>query len=222
MELEKVVQEEFNNLVESGKVKEIIAKNLENTVQEIFKSSLREYSDFGKELQAVVKEALKVDLTKISLLGYQQIVTDIVKEQLEAHVLTQVAAPIEEALKVILTPFEKRIYKLSEIVEKFKECEIEESEGELTLIVEHSSYGSIHIGIDESDRKDSVWNCDYRFSLDKTDKRIYSFESERSLSKDLTKKSLGRGFTKYLFNLYASQCTIEVDESNCETEWYND
>ncbi|HEY1025316.1 MAG TPA: hypothetical protein VGE26_09150 [Sphingobacteriaceae bacterium] len=216
MNIQETVQNELNTIIEEGKVHAIIKAQLEKTIKGLFDEALREYSDFGKQIREVVQESLKIDLSKISTLGYQQIVTDIVREQLQKNALESIVEPVTEAISGILQPIEKRTYKLSEILEEFKRREIYESEGELTLCVEHSSYGSIHIGIDEKPGKNK-YSCDVQFSIDAKDKKIYSFECGRLGTRDLRAKSLGGGFNNFLFNLHASQCPIEVDEHACET-----
>ena len=85
MNLEQTVQDQLNALVGSGKIEEIIQSNVESTVKSIIKDSLSEYSDFGKNLKNVIKEVMKVDVSKVSALSYQQIVVDQVNRHNRKH-----------------------------------------------------------------------------------------------------------------------------------------
>jgi len=123
MNIQDQVQIALNNIVESGKIEEIVAKNVEKTIESLLHDALREYSDFGKNLKEIVQSALKIDLSKISTLGYQQIVTDIVRQKLQEATLEHISKPLEETLNQIIAPFEKRTYKLSEIIDEYKKHE---------------------------------------------------------------------------------------------------
>lgn len=223
MDLSKTVQAELNKLIDEGAVQAIIKTQLESTIKSIFNSSLREYSDFGKELEKVVKQSLQIDLSKISVLKYQQIVTDIVKEQMQKSILENVKQPLDKALSDLLSPLEDRVYKLSEIVEEFKKQECSnETEGELTLIVEHSTYGSIHVYLDSKSDIER-YNCAYNFSLSNRDNKIYHFNLERRRAgMDVRKENISGRFDNLLFNLYASGTVLDIDEGHCQTEWWND
>src|SRR5690606_9030266 len=152
MNIQEQVQSALNNIVASGTIEEIISNKVEKTIEDILNDSLRSYSDFGKKLEEVIKQSLQIDLSKISTLGYQQIVVDIVKQKLQEATLNHISEPIEKAINEVIAPFEKRTYKLSEIIEKYKECEWDSSdddEVEISFHVEYSEYGSIYIGFDK-------------------------------------------------------------------------
>lgn len=223
MNLEETVQGQLNGLIADGVVEKIIKDQLEATIKSIFNSSLREYSDFGKELEKVIKQSLQVDLSRVSTLKYQQIVTDIVSAQLKEHIASSIQEPINKRIKGILNPLEDRVYKLSEIVDAFKQSECDsDSEGEITLLVEYSNYGSVHISIDKEADK-STYDCAYRFSMDKKECKIYHYVLEnRDAGKSVLNKPINGSFDSLIFNLYASKTTIELDENKCETEWYRD
>lgn len=224
MNLETAVQDQLNALVGSGKIEEIIQSNVENTVKSIIKDSLSEYSDFGKNLKNVIKEVMKVDVSKVSALMYQQIVIDQVNKSLEENLLTQIQQPLSAVLGKILAPFEQRTYKLSEMVEVFKDQERDgDEDGYLTVLVEDGGYSAIYVGLDKEEDKQR-YSCEYQFSIDKKTGVIWSFEAKgyRSVSMDVTKNSFHGAFEKMLFNLYASQCPIELDENHVNSSWDNE
>lgn len=223
MNIQEQVQSALNNIVASGTIEEIIAKKVEKTIEDILTDSLRSYSDFGKKLEEVVKQSLKIDLSKVSTLGYQQIVVDIVKQKLQEATLKHISEPIEKAINEVIAPIEKRTYKLSEIIEKYKEYEWDSSDDdeiEISFHVEYSEYGSIYIGFDKKRNKER-YSCEYQFSIDKKDQAIWMFEIKgwKPQRGDLRASSIHGSFDHFIFNLYASQCPIEIDENNVETYW---
>ena len=221
MNIQEQVQVALNNIVESGKIEEIVAKNVEKTIESLLHESLREYSDFGRQLKEVVNTALKINLDNVSTLGYQQIVIDIVNEKLKTAMLESISKPITERLNEILAPFEKRTYKLSEIIEKYKECEWNEwdDEGEISFHVELSDRGNIYVYFDKNQRREKR-SCEYQLSIGK-DGILWMFEIKdyRPTKGDLRAGSIHGTFDHFIFNLYASQSSIEIDEDDVETYW---
>lgn len=224
MNIQEQVQSALDNIVASSTIEKIIAQKVEKTIEDILDDSLRSYSDFGKKLQEVVKQSLQIDLSKISTLGYQQIVVDIVKQKLQEAALTHISEPIEKALNEVIAPFEKRTYKLSEIIEKYKEYEWDSSdddEVEISLHVEYSQYGSIYISFDKNENT-IRHSCAYQLSVDgEKNNTVWMFEIKgwKPQRGDLRAQSVHGAFDHFIFNLYASQCPIEIDERSVETYW---
>lgn len=227
MELEKVVQDEFNKIVENGTVQKLIANRLEKTLDDIIEDSLRSYSDFGKNLKTLIGEAIKVDLTKLSLLDYNTIVTSIVKEQLDKTLFESVQQPIADAIGHYTGKLEKAEWKLSEIISEFIDKVVlpdadDERYGEITLHVKRSNWGSIYVSFDKDSDKDES-ECEFKLNLDK-DGTIWSFEAGnyKPHKGDIRKQPIHGSFDGFIFKLYAMKCTLILDESNCETEWSMD
>lgn len=223
MNIQDQVQAALNNVVTSGKIEEIISKKIEKTIEDILEDSLRSYSDFGKQVKEVINNSLQIDLSNISTLGYQQIVVDIVNRKLKEATLEHISKPIEDVLSQVIAPFERRTYKLSEIISKYKDCDWDSSdddEVEISFHVEEASYGCIHIGFDKKEGK-RMYDCEYQFSIDKKENNIYSFEIKgwKPQRGDLRSSSIHGTFDHFIFNLYASQCPIEIDENSVETYW---
>ena len=223
MNIQEQVQNSLDQIVSSGKVEEMISAQVEKTIDSIIKDSLREYSDFGKTLKKAVESALEINLEQVSVLGYQQIVVDIVNEKLKAAVMEKIATPIESALSQIIAPFDKRTYKLSEIIEQYREKEYDSSDDdyvEISLHVEHSSYGTIHVAFDKSPNKER-YECEYQLSIDKKESAIWSFEIKgwRPQRGDLRAQAIHGPFDHFIFNLYASKAPIELDERDVDTTW---
>jgi hypothetical protein len=221
MNLEETVQEQLDLIVSAGKVQEIIKAQLEKTLQSIISDALTSYGDFGKELKLVVNDALKINLSNVGVLEYNKIVTDIVKSELDKSLFASVIGPIQSQLSSYITDLEKTEWKLSEVIEKFTQSlKQDSSEGEITLIVTDTSYGYRHIYFDEKADKEK-YQCAYQLDVNK-DNKVYSFTAGAysKVEKDIRIKPVLGSFDAFLFKLYAMECVVVIDESECETEWY--
>jgi len=223
MNIHDQVQSALNNVVSSGKIEEIISKRIEKTIEDILEDSLKSYSDFGKQVKEVINNSLQIDLSKISTLGYQQIVVDIVNQKLKEATLEHISKPIEDVLSQVIAPFEKRTYKLSEIIAKYKEYEWESSDSDeidISFHVEYGDYSSIYIGFDKEESKQRH-SCEYQLYINKDDSLMWLFEIKgwKPQRGDLRSSPIHGDFDNLIFNLYASQCPIEIDENSVETCW---
>lgn len=224
MELEKVVQAELDSIVADGTIQKIVRKQLEATVTSIINDTLRDYSDFGKELKNAVKDAMKIDFERMKLTDYNHIVTGIVRDQLDKTLLENATKPIVENLKKYLGGLDKTSWKLSEIITEFSKELGEDGEAwSINLKVEEDNINFCHIYFDSEKRK---YNSEYRFNINLYKGEIFGFKAGNYTSVshklDLKQQNLHRGFDAFVFRLYASGATIEVDEDDCQTESYND
>lgn len=225
MNLQETVQKQLNGLVEDGTIEKIVKEKVTKTLDDIIGDSLRSYSDFGKQLSEVVKNAMQISFEKVSVVGYQKIITDIVKRKLEEKMMSDISEPLGKEIDELFGDFEKKEYKLSELLQVYMQNNMpDDSDGycEISFHVEESNYGSIHIGFDKKSDK-TIYKCDVRFSLNKEGK-IYTFEvGEYSKHRgDILRESLHGEFDRLLFNIYASGSVIIVDENNCQTEYYHE
>lgn len=223
MDIQVVVQDQLNKIITEGKLAEIVRIKVEKTLEDVIQDMVRSYSDFGKGLKEEINKAFKIDFERISAVDYNHIVVSIVKEQLDKHLLSSVKQPISDAITEYLGPLEKKEWKLSEIIEKFKQEEIEDKSdgGEMSLYIEKSNYGSTHIAFDKEDGK-KKYECEFEMSLDTKTGIPYSFNAgQYHVHKgDLRVESLHGSFEKFFFRLYAQRVTIIVDK--CDAEYYYD
>lgn len=223
MDIQLAVQQELNTLIESGQVATMIQNQLAKTIASVLNDSLRDYSDFGKKLKDEISKSLDIDLSKLNMLDYNSIVANIIKEQLDATIYTQATESINTAIKGYLGTLDKKEWKLSEIVAKLIDMIKEDgSDGEIDLKVHESDYGSIFIGIDkEKERRSSRHDSEFQLSLDKKTGRVYSFQAGKykPTRGDWRESPVHGSFDEFLFKLYAMECTVIVDEDNCETSW---
>lgn len=226
--MEELINAKFKELTENGKLDEIITKRVSEFINNIISDSLSSYSDVSKSFKQKLNNRLIEGFEKLDFLQYSKVLTDLVECELNKTILEVGIAPVKEMIKNFTGTLEKKEWKLSEIIEKYKEEEVIPDEhgesGKITFIYEISDYGSILIGFDESlDRKTHRFQCKYQLMIDKKTKRLYSPTIEGVDTHPLNKVGI-YGFDLFLFKLYAMGCTIDCDRENVETEWstYND
>jgi hypothetical protein len=223
MDIQVIVQEQLNKIIADGKLEEIIRTKIEKTMDDVVGDLVRSYSDFGKSLKDEISKAFKIDFDTISAVDYNHIVVSIVKEQLDKRLIESVSDPISNEIEEYFGQLEKKEWKLSEIIDKFKQDVVEDKHegGEISLHVQVSNYGSTHIAFDKEEGKNS-YDCEYRMSIDTKTCIPYSFDAGTyNIHRgDLRVQSMHGSFDKFFFRLYAQKVAIIVDK--CDTEYYYD
>lgn len=230
MDLQAKINEKFAELLDEGYVDKIVKETLQGTVKFIVQGSLRDWSDFAKQLEKHIGEGMAVNLKRLSLDHYNDIVLRIVQQELDGTVLESAQTAIRKRVQAVLGTLEKQQWKLSEIVAKFKESVLDlygAREGALGLEVEESTYGGWQIYLDQDGTEDgglystrrknkSASAYKYRLYLDKEGK-VYSFLID-GLRPDYTKRTTSH-FDDFFFQLFAQGVQVEVDESDCVLEY---
>lgn len=231
MDLQAKINDKFAELIEEGYVDKIVKETLQGTVTSIVRESLRDYSTFATQLKKHLEEGMGVNLSRLSLDHYNEVVLRVVQEEVNGTVLASVTPRIKERIQGVLGRLDKQEWKLSEIVKAFKE-EVSgygEKAGEVGLYVEQSESrdGGWHIYLDEepgNDREPGYLSSLHR----KTRKPYYSYKYKLHLRSDGTAynfsidnqkddyaKGADTGFDALWFQLYANKVAIEVDEDEC-------
>lgn len=225
MDIQVIVQQQLEKIIQEGKLEAIVRAKVEKTLEEVVQNMVMSYSDFGKGLKEELTKAFKIDFDRISMVDYSSIVTSIVKEHLDKHLMLYVREPIANEINEYVGALDKKEWKLSEIVEIFKKDEISDEDrysgGEVTVIVQKSNYGSTHIHLDKENEK-KPYECEFKMSLDTKTGVPYSFDLGKYNPHrgDLRYNSLHGEFSKFFFRLYAQKASIIVDDY--ETEYYHD
>lgn len=108
-ELNELIIARMNNMTESGAIQQLIDKQLEDSVKEILKDSLRSYSDFGKAIKEKLSESLAGAVEKVTFPEYNKFISDTVVGCVSAHMNEHVVAGIQEQIKEVLQPVPKEI-----------------------------------------------------------------------------------------------------------------
>lgn len=215
MEIEKVVHEEFAKLVESDFIRTQIKETLEKTMKEAIRNTLQSYSDFGKEMEKKVKEALGLGGLGFSLPEYNQLVSTWVMEIVNRQIVDIGKAQIEANLKEFFHPLEKSEWKISEIIERFKSGMDDDGErGEITFISDSGhSDGYTDYYFDKESGKEK-YRCAYRLRVNKDGVWCAQIDD-----KDATKMKspLLYGFDSFMFQLFATKAKVIDDSDYVET-----
>ena len=224
MDLVKLITEKVQQVQDSGKLEEIIEKNVIECLEDVVSDSFRWSGEAKKAIETGLKEKLAVDLSKIELPQYQKIVSGIVETQLNNAFVKDLTKSIEEAITSITGVLEKKEWKLSEIIEKFiesidKSCDgsMDEQHESCSLHVDGNDK-FIHVYFDMESGK-GKYKCGN--SLFIYDGKLSSATVDNNMFTPLYAKSKN-GFDEFIFRLYCNAVTIIVDEYECELDYYRE
>lgn len=215
-DLTNAVNEVLKRIIASDTIEKAIEAQLTKTIQREVESALSSYSEFGKELDAAIKSALKVDFSGLGLTGYNDVIIKIVRAQVDANVNNLLAKQVEEQMTELLAPPPAEI-KLSKLVEQFIEankpdgysCSCDDSD-RITLIVEHSDYNdqSGWVYLDKAEGMEK-YQCSTRLAYN--DQRVYSIKiDDKDPSKTMFVGPLFK-FERSLFQMYAAGTKLIID-----------
>lgn len=220
MLLESVFQTAFANVVASGQIEKHFEEVLAKTIKSLIEDKLRSYSDFGKEIDKKITEALQVgDLT---LPSYGERVAHIIRritdQQIEETFQRSLASRLEELL--IGAPREITLSKLCE--EFSSQWDSHEDHGHrwsLHFVPTHPHYESLRdlwtLCFDEDDDV-APEKCEIRIKLrkDKEPEDQYTFDG-LIIGRSDVEKSLffgpEYGFAKMCWQMYAAKTVIVFD-----------
>jgi hypothetical protein len=220
----------MGKLLDSGKIEQLIERQLEATLKSVIEDSLRSYSDFGKGLQEHFKSALTFDPDRVKIPEYNAMVAHIVERKLAEFFHQEAAVKISAAMDEILKPAPAEM-KFSELVETLKKDAVEDyrfkrSNPYVTVHVEPvSEYGSRWVRLDREGGKDK-YSCEFsflasnyggisalRFGGNDVNKSVFVggyYGFERSLFQ------LHAAKTKLIFDEFSEEITDLPDECHCD------
>lgn len=215
MDIEKIVNEKFSEIVSSGKIEKMILDVLEKSIKSIIDECLRAYGDFGDVIKKKIKESLKIGDMDLDFPSYNQLVCNWITEIVNKQIITTGKEQIQENIKKFFVPLEKSEYKISEIVEKFKKNIFDESDGEqeITFIEQRSDYGYVHFYLGEKKKKEK-YQCEIKIDIDK-DGYIYNARID-GIDADKIKLKPLYGFDSFIFQLFAAKIKIINDNENVD------
>jgi len=215
MDIEKIVNEKFSEIVSSGKIEKMILDVLEKSIKSIIDECLRAYGDFGDVIKKKIKESLKIGDMDLDFPSYNQLVCNWITEIVNKQIITTGKEQIQENIKKFFVPLEKSEYKISEIVEKFKKNIFDESDGEqeITFIEQRSDYGYVHFYLGEKE-KEEKYQCEIQIDIDK-DGYIYNARID-GIDADKIKLKPLYGFDSFIFQLFAAKIKIINDNENVD------
>lgn len=214
MEIEKVVESKFNEIIQSGFIEDKIKSALEKTISDSIDESLKSWSDFGKKIKSSIQEALKTGKLEITIPEYNQLVSNWIIDMVNKTIISDSKKQIEENIARFFKPLEKDEYKISEIIEEFKKSITDdgnECSGKITFISDESSVvaGYKDFYFDKESNK-SKYACEYSFGID--DRGLWKMNIDGCDAVSARSPNL-YGFDSFMFQLFASKVKI-IDDSN--------
>lgn len=217
LDIQKEVNKSLKNIVKSGKIEELINKELEGTIKSIVHDCLRDYSDFGKAIKEKLKSAL--NCTDISFPEYHQKMADYVIEAVDSFMAGDAKEQMQGQIKGFFKPLDYTEIKLSEIIEEFKKSidsyDREDLSDEMTCIIEdEGSFARVYFDKEESKSK---YDCEFCLALHTRDgkREVFNIKSGREDLKK-NKMSILGCFERILFQLYSQKISIVIDYVDTE------
>lgn len=221
----------LDKLIGSGKIEEMIEAQLAQTIQGLIQHQLREYSDFGKELEVVVKKSLAINTKDLDLPAYNDTIIKIIRKQVENYTNDTIQKQIVENMKFLLEPPPETI-KFSTLVEKYIEqvkdkqdagcvCYGDGNKEIMCRVDREDRWGWISIDLSEESNDKTP---DIHIGLSKEGKVYFIRYANQDIEKQMFVGPL-YGFEKMLFQMKAAGSTVimDTDPYNLDlTYGYND
>ena len=221
LDLRTVVVESLDRLLASGEVEKQIDEAVKTCVAGVINSQLRDtYSDFGNELERVVKQAFHLN-GEIDLTPYNDVVVKVVREQLDKFAREAAAKQVGERIAGLLKAPPATI-KLSKLVELYVEhvkshqsmsCHCD-STGRITLHVREDDglcRGYREVYLDEKAGKRMI-ECRIHLRANAEGKVWAVHIGGHEIQKTIYAGPLF-GFEKAVFDMSVAGTVIEFDES---------
>ena len=220
-ELNELIIARMNNMTETGAIEKLIDAQLQESVKEILRNSLRSYSDFGKAVTEKLESSLSGAVSKVSFPEYNHFISTAVVDCVSAHMSEQVVAGIQEQLKEILQPVPKQIggTEFLNILGNFFDFESDCVESDDGLYISpkwnmNDDETAIYMSVDGEFKvtfydfkKDGSWYIGYIES-----------GSGRHITADLGGATHAMGVIGYLYKLYCTGTIFKDIDKCCEHE----
>lgn len=207
-DLKSAVSTAFSNVVASGAIEQAIEKQLANTISSLIQDQLRDYSDFGKAIKERVQQAVCVNLDRMDLPSYNDLILQIIRRQVDGVMHAEAAKQIEANMAKLLERAPTSI-TLEKLVEDFIESHKEDHAGQdFTLLIERK-YGSTYVCFDVESGK-AEYQCDFRLGIDRDGDVYHLAFGGKEVSKSLFMGPF-YGFERALFQMYAAKTKLIVE-----------
>ena len=220
------ITEIINKAIKDMNIEQIIIEKTQESIKETLESIIRDtfksYSNFGKELEKKVSEELKINLDEIKLDEYNQIIISLFRQSLKENSTNNLylKEKIDDLVKELTQTEIKQEYKLSEIVELYKEEFSEDAQEDeieemyLNVVIESNFWTRIYLNKKEVNHKHEA---EVQFSVDHKTGRIEHLNLEGDMIKGRAiYKNRVYGVDKLLYQIYLVGAKIIVDEKDCD------
>lgn len=214
MNLQITVQEKLDALIENGAVDKIFETQLSKTIDKIIGDVFGEYSEFGKNLKEVLSKKLILNLDKINIDTYSAMVCNVVEGVLNQTSYEVSSVKIIKHIKGVLEILNKKDWKLSEIITRYRESIYSQNP---IVIYEHveSDHGYHYINLGDNSNCESSRRKDFTYLLHLDKKRNIFAVSRKGVMLD-PRGAMPDKFEVFLMQLWANESIIEIDEDESD------
>lgn len=202
--------------IASGELDEVIKAKIDNVVEAILDNTLNRWSPFAKALEEGIKQSINVDVDRLGLSGYNEMVAQLVQQKLDDAMRGDWSAKLSAHLDEILRHAPKTV-KLSELFVEFAEMHKFDAEvhdwPNATMLVDDTEYGSRWVYFDPQPRAYSSKHMFGWSILVSKDGTIHSVSGSNERGRDrevLFGRPLG-GMDGKLWQLFAGKSVLEFD-----------
>jgi len=234
MDFNAVVADELAKMVDSGKVRELVAKHLEKTIEGVIVESLRPYGDMGKALTKKVEEAIGIELIKVNLQTAMLGMGHLVEGAVNRYVTEQTHPVLTKRLEEIFKAPPKTI-ALQELIDAYKEDKADDTNRDdaecIGLLIEIEGDKNLSIGLNPAPHKrdissyssskksiTKVNDCEIHLHMQKSDggyslQFIWFGGYASKSTKDFLPTAM-YGFARRLFQMYAGGTIVIVPDTD--------
>lgn len=215
MNLNQMVNESLKNIEEEGFVQATVEKKMKQTMESIIDDIFSSWSNFGKNLKEHIQQELKVNLDELKLEAYNHMILNVVKEKMDEAIHVQGTEKIKKQLDYLLSDT-KTEYKLSEIIERMKDKDMEWDSDEyydrqISLHVEKASVLSF-VYFDKEEYKEK-YECQYKLSIDNEGRLNSCRIDDKEFDNKVIMGGL-HGVDELLFKIYTTGAKVLLDEND--------
>lgn len=223
IKLVETVTETLSAMIEGDVVKNVITKQLESTIADIVRDSMRSYSDFGKIISEKVNSVINVAANNVELPEYTKFVSDVVIKQFDQVLQEQAKTQLTELIESELGALPLGVMSSTQLFDKIRDCftsDEYQEEREIEVTVEGGGDSdAIYITINDKEESDQTKISLYNFgNKDKSNYYIGYIDTGKYTSRTTGKHE--RSFNTYcmnkldqfLFRLYCAQTKIDITE----------
>ncbi len=223
-ELNDIVTAKMESMITSGKLEEMLEKQLESTMQDLVKDSLRSYGDFGKEIGDKIKESMATAARNVSIPEYNMFLGQVVERAYKQHLDAEAASHMNDIIGDIFKPVpaESTFSALTEMIKSEWQSDCHEhGHEEIEVMAEEDSQRmEVTIKHPEYDWKTIRFTM-YNFGHDGKDTWHIGYirEGDNSLSSPLAKAGVcTENLTDRIYQFYAKSTEFTAD-TELESIW---
>ena len=220
MNIAEQINASTQELIDSGKLKQMIDKHLEDALQRTVKDTIDSFFRWGdgnKAVSSIVQSSLKFDTKTLTLPDYRELVLARLRDLVDQEMSGVGAEMIKKCVDKVKGDYPTEI-TFEGLMQRFFEEEFDDEDRQCQLDISlhidvRSTLVFVHMDKDQAKR---YYECEHRLVINK-EGAITSYEN--SGAKRDTALRFGRryGFSHYLFGLYSAGTKITgADKADSE------